>query len=666
MASSFKRLTAEQVRANYRKQFFVADLEVPKIVDAMPGDPDGLIHKDKLGAALKVEIPVWDDRPPFSGVFNVLTLECLLSSSPEWVRIGAPKDIPWPGDLPDDEFPLEEEIPLHIFRDYEGEISFRYLVKNWHDNSVRASPAAPLTIDRTGPLWADPEHAVIDIVEKTVITDAVLARDNGVFCVIPDFIEAKRTDVQVIVAWLDRVPLPTEDITQFVVLFTPLPPDRKVLVPADFVRRYGSKTQYAVAFLQDKAGNRGEMSLPATVNVALGTLPSGLQPCAVPLAADGVIDRADAAFPTKVHIPMYTGWNPDDGVVVSWGNTELARTSVGAHLPFDLMISVPWAHMAGEYDFNSATHVQPVKVDYKILRGDYPFDSPGAIDVDTDFARPGPGDPGVDPGPINPDLNLIVFKSSSDSDSELVEGDINENAEAFIKLLDGALVGDTLTLYYNRVPVSSPPYVVDGTEAPGEVIPFVILWDEIKLTPVMKDLPLHYTVTHADFANPQESLPTTIDVMVEIVDLPEPEFPAADFPGGLVNCNSLRFKAAGSTEYGIFVHIPKSTYLKAGVEVELEWQSYEFDGITLITGTDYEETVTVSDEQEANGINWFVPYLKCLKPTYRPPIQGGTGIVKYSIEVRGTPVSSDPASVYIAVFEADGGPGNDHCQIPRP
>ncbi|MBM6447288.1 hypothetical protein JQF37_27230 [Pseudomonas sp. MIL9] len=371
MASSFKRLTAEQVRANYRKQFFVADLEVPKIVDAMPGDPDGLIHKDKLGAALKVEIPVWDDRPPFSGVFNVLTLECLLSSSPEWVRIGAPKDIPWPGDLPDDEFPLEEEIPLHIFRDYEGEISFRYLVKNWHDNSVRASPAAPLTIDRTGPLWADPEHAVIDIVEKTVITDAVLARDNGVFCVIPDFIEAKRTDVQVIVAWLDRVPLPTEDITQFVVLFTPLPPDRKVLVPADFVRRYGSKTQYAVAFLQDKAGNRGEMSLPATVNVALGTLPSGLQRCTVPLAADGVIDRADAAFPTKVHIPMYTGWNPDDGVVVSWGNTELARTSVGAHLPFDLMISVPWAHMAGEYDFNSATHVQPVKVDYKILRGDY-------------------------------------------------------------------------------------------------------------------------------------------------------------------------------------------------------------------------------------------------------------------------------------------------------
>ena len=63
MASSFERLTAKQVRDNYREQFFVADLEKPTIVDAMAGDPDGLIHKDKLGAALNVTIPLWDDRP---------------------------------------------------------------------------------------------------------------------------------------------------------------------------------------------------------------------------------------------------------------------------------------------------------------------------------------------------------------------------------------------------------------------------------------------------------------------------------------------------------------------------------------------------------------------------------------------------------------------------
>lgn len=333
MASSFERLTAEQVRDNYREQFFVAELVAPTIVDAMAGDPDGLIHKDKLGAGLNLTIPLWSERPLVPRQVNVLTLECQLSSSPEWVRIGAPEDIPGPDVLPDDRFPLERTIPLDIFKDYEGKFQFRYRVKNWNDNSERESPEVPVTIDRTGPLWVDPEHAVIDIVEKPVITDAVLARDNGVSCVIPDFIEAKRADVWVLVAWLDRVPLPTEDITQFVVHNGLLATDRKVLVSPDVVRRYGSKTQYAVTFLVDKAGNRGEMSLPATVQVALGTLPSALQRCTVPLAADGVIDRADAAFPTKVHIPSYAGFTNEDGIVVRWGAKDLARTSVGAHLP---------------------------------------------------------------------------------------------------------------------------------------------------------------------------------------------------------------------------------------------------------------------------------------------------------------------------------------------
>ncbi|WP_347906824.1 hypothetical protein [Pseudomonas grandcourensis] len=666
MASSFEKPTAEQVRANYREQFFVADLIVPTVVDVMSGDLDGLIHKDKLGAPLKVSIPLWSERPPVSGLVNVLTLECQLSSSPEWVRVGTPEDVPGPDDLPDSAFPLPREIPLDIFKDYEGKFQFRYRVKNWNDLNDRESPSAPVTVDRTGPLWADPPHAVIDIVEKPVITDAVLTRDNGVFCVIPDFIETKRAEVQVHVAWLDRVPLPTDDITDFIVLSQAMPADRKVLVPAAAVRAYGSKTQYAVAILVDKAGNRGELSLPATVQVALGTLPSALKPCTVPLAVDGVIDRADAAFPTKVHIESYTGYNNDDGILVKWGTRELARTSVGVHLPFPLTITVPWSHMAQEYDFNSATHVQPVNVDYKILRGDYPYASPGAIAVNTDFAIPGPVNP--DPDPINPNLNLIAFLSSSGSSTELTVGDIGKDATASIELFDDPEVGDTLTLFYNGVAVTSSenPYVVDGTEGPNEDIEFVIPWGDIEPIPVMNDLPLHYTLTRAGFANPQESKRTTIDVLVEIVDLPEPEFPDAVFPFGVANCNSLRLKAPGSTEYGIFVHIPASTYLKAGVDVELEWQTYEYDGTTVIADTDHEETVTVSDQQQANGIDWYVPYEKCLKPTFRPPISGGKGTVKYSIDVRGTPVSSDPVSVIVAVFESAGGPGNDHCKIPRP
>jgi hypothetical protein len=102
-------------------------------------------------------------------------------------------------------------------------------------------------------------------------------------------------------------------------------------------------------------------------------------------------------------------------------------------------------------------------------------------------------------------------------------------------------------------------------ENPNEVIDFVIPWSDIERTPVMEDLPIYYTLTHQDFANPQESNRTTIDVLVEVVDLPEPDFPAADFPNNIANCSSLKRKVAGGTEWGIFVHTaPRKATIAAG------------------------------------------------------------------------------------------------------
>jgi hypothetical protein len=370
----------------------------------------------------------------------------------------------------------------------------------------------------------------------------------------------------------------------------------------------------------------------------------------VPLALDGVVDRADAAYPTKVHIESYTGWGSDDGIVVKWG-TNLARTSVGAHLPFPLAITVPWRHMAQEYDFNSATHVQPVAVDYQVFRGDVGFASPGGISVNTDFAIPGPVNP--DPEPINPSLNLIVFESFSGSSTELTLADVGEDATASIELFDDPETGDTLTLYYNGVAVTSNPYVVDGTEDPNADIEIVIPWADIELTPVMDNLPMYYTLTRTGFANPQESGRTTIDVLVETIALPDPQFPG----GTLINCDSLQEKGG---VWGIFMHIPTSTYLKEGTQVEAEWLTYD-DNDTEIA--DHTETLTVSEDEEDNGIDWFVPYEEYLKPTYPGPF--GVGKMKYTINVRGTDVPSSTVEVYIAVFEGDGS-GNIHCRIPRP
>jgi hypothetical protein len=165
-------------------------------------------------------------------------------------------------------------------------------------------------------------------------------------------------------------------------------------------------------------------------------------------------------------------------------------------------------------------------------------------------------------------------------------------------------------------------------------------------------------LTREDFNNPQESDPTFIDVAVEIVDLPEPEFPDLDTDFDLLNCESLIEKGG---KWGIRVHIPTSAHLKEGVEVTVAWQTYGMDGTTPLSDTDFADRLPVSDAEEQNGIDWFIPYEKYLKPTYDTGDQYGWGKAIYSINVRGEEIKSDLVEVLIAVFELGG-----HCRIPRP
>lgn len=668
MADSSNRPKAEHVRSNYRKHLFKkrelsksADGEglaftAPTIVDKIAGDADGLMPIGKIGAPLNVEIPVWPDRPdpglPFT---NVLYLD--------WRPVTVPaseyqsfhnEEVPDSGTLPDDEFPLERTIPLSVFANFEGKFEFRYRVKNWNSPVETDSDPSPVTIDRTGPLRPDVPDSII--VEKPLITTAVLEADGGVKCEVPDFDEDKKEFVTIAVAWLDEPPTGELDPVELAFLGL-LPADRKILVPKDLVYKLGSKFHYVVYFLFDKAGNRSDMPYPVRVQVALGDLPDGLQAPEVPLADDDLIDRADAASPTTVRIQEYDNWTSEDGILIKWGLNKIKRTPVGTHLPFPLDITVPWSHLKDEYDFVKGG-VQLKDVDYEVLRGDYPTASPGKIEVKVDLAIPGPDNP--DPEPVNPALGLVRFESFSDSATELTLADIGEPATGYVTLvktlLDELLKDDILTLYWNGAPVTSTPYTVTGSETADQEIPMTIPWLDIEKFPVMDDLPMHYTLTRPGFNNPQESQRTFIKVEVEIVDLPEPEFPDKDdiYP---INCEAL---IQEGTEWGIRVHIPLSTYLKEGTEVTAIWWTYGKDKLTELT-VPFLVGREVTEAEERVGLDWFIPYDKYLKPTYDTGDQYGWGKVIYGINVRGEVVSSDLVEVMIAVFE-DGG----HCAIPRP
>lgn len=653
MTDSSRQKEAERVRREYRKQLFKAGealaLDPPIVVDIIPDDPDGLIPITKNKDPLKIRIPRWPDRPEAGNPFtNKLYLDWMPTSSAEFLPFHE-EEVPGVDTLPDDQFPLKREIPLNLFESYEGTFQLRYRVKEWNSATETPSPSAPVTLDRIGPLRPGIPDPII--VLEPLITTAILDRDNGVWCEIPDFVEDKKEFVTVAVAWGDEPP-PAEIDAADLAYLGQLPPHRRILVPKSIVTPFGSNIHYVVYFLFDKAGNRSDMPFPVEVMVALGNLPAGLSISRVPLAADDLIDRVDADFPTKVEIDEYLNWSAYDFIRVRWGTRKLAETPVGSHLPFPLKITVPWAHIEAEYDFDGV-NVQETEVDYEVLRGKYPTASPSKIEVKVDLAIPGPINPG--PGPINPNLELIRFRSSSGSGTELTESDIGAGAEGFIELYDDPEVGDTLTLYWNGVALTET-YVVDGNETPNQEVKIDIPWDVIKETPVMSQLPMYYTLTRTGFNNKQQSDLTRIDVNVETIELEDPTFPDQDV-GYPLNCNALIEKAG---EWGIRVHIPASEYLKEGVVVNADWQTYDKD-LAELPGTHFPAPLTVSEEEERDGIDWFIPYETYLKPTYDTGDQYGWGKVMYSINIRGEDVDSALITVMIAVFE-DGG----HCVIPRP
>ncbi|MCW8274994.1 hypothetical protein IMF27_04180 [Pseudomonas sp. PCH199] len=672
MADSNRRPSDEQVRIDYRKQIFMqkqlskADaglaLNKPTIRDQIPGDEDGLMPKVELDKqeSIKLLIPLWPDRPD-AGLppvfFNTLTLEWRNPADvkPEY-KVFHTEQVPGPDTLPDANFPLTRELPFSDYHTIEGKIEVRYRVSGWNAPVETESDHSPITLDRIGPIRPGVPEKII--VNEPLITTAILEAVGGIACLIPDFDEEKKGFVTLAVALLDKPPTGELDPDELAYL-GPLPLTRAILIPKALVYGMGSMLMYIVYFLFDKAGNRSDMPFPTEVQVALGDLPLDLKPAEVPLAADDLIDRADAAFPTTVRIRQFTNPLDADGILITWGENNLPRTPVSAHKPFPLDITVPWEHLKAEYDF-AAGGTQEINVDYAVLRGDYPIASPGAIQVKVNLEITGPENP--NPDPENPKLGLVRFNSFSNSDKQLTPADIGEAATGYITLtaeiLASVLADDVLTLFWNGKAVTSTPYKIKGDETVDQEIPLVIPWADIEETPVMDQLPLRYSLTRPGLFNPQTSLPTFIDVEVETVDLPEPEFPDKDADPYPINCNALIEKDG---KWGVRVHIPASAHLKEGVEVTATWQTYGKDKVTELPNTSTSDLLTVSKQEEQDGVDWFIPYERFLKPTYDTGDQYGWGKVIYQIKVRGTPVNSDLVEVMIAVFEH-----GDHCVIPRP
>jgi hypothetical protein len=656
MTSMEKKLKAQQVRRNWFKQRAErnagkAVIGVPTIVDAIPGDADGLMPVTRLEDDLKIQIPDWrEGNPPPFGEEQLVF---------EW-RFGNEaytelSDEKFP--LPiSDTFPLDRVIEKHFFTGREGTFSFRYGVKAWSDTSLVFSAPVPITLDRTPP-YGNAEPPAIEPLTLP-ITDASMAADGGVFVTIPDFVEDKKEFVLVVIGWLDHVPLPDEplvaDVTEL------LPTDRKILVPRDAVERYASGDHYVAYVLFDKAKNKSRLSFPYTVPVALGPLPTLLKPPVVPLAEDdGLIDLMDAYAGVEVEVPAYDNWQSTDKIVVKWGNSALEPVPVGEKPPFPNPMSIPviWQHLKDEYTVPAGE--QTIHVSYSVMRGTTPYPEPVGVDVEVDFSSTGPTNPD-EPNPVNPDLDPVIVRGDSGTDNHLLPADAGKPATATLTLYDPPTEDDLITLYWNGVAVADT-YTVLDTDKAGDDIELDVLWSEIEAGggPAAQ---VYYTLSHPDFVNDQRSPVTdvTVDAIPLVIEAPE-YVDLSDVGGGnlILNCQSLRLIGG---VIGYRVHIPASDYLVDGQTVIIKWQLEESDG-TLVTSAEKTQTLPITADAKTKGIDWFVaPYATHILPAYTGTAdKWAYAKTTYTLTIKGQPVPSETSSAIVGI--GDLGSGIDTCDL---
>ncbi|MFP3514884.1 hypothetical protein SB766_01565 [Pseudomonas sp. SIMBA_077] len=624
----------------------------PTVVQIIPGDADGLISLADSLKDLDVEIPLWSQKaPPGAPNPDVLYLEWLPEGEDNYVAVAEPELVP--GTVLAKDFPLKRTIPYRYFQNRTGSFKFRFRLDLWM-GSTAESEDTTILIDRLGPVFVDAEPQIV--VSEALITDVTLGRDKGVICEIPEFTELRPEQVKAAVAWLDEIVDTLPDVGDLD-FFDLLPSNRLITIPEAKVRGLGSGLHYVMCVLIDKAGNQSTLTLPTKVMVALGALPTGLQPPKVPQADGDGITRQDASEGVKVHIESFSDYEDNDGIVIDWGGERTAPIAIAQLLPFDLKVPVPWSLMKGLYNFTTGGD-QSVDVKYEVLRGEHPIAS-GPITVPVNFAYTGPENPD-EPHPVNPLLEKVVIWGASTIQDTLVASDEGKDAKAKIKLYDSPTPGDVLTVYWNGVVLSSPPYTVTGTESPNQEIELVVPWVDIAPNPINLKLPVYYTVAVPGSKNPQSSQSKDINVQAVSIMLPDPEYQVGSL--GFYGCVSL---IENNGEWGVEVLIPTSTYLTMGADVTLVWRSYYGDGLTEIVGAEliYPSYPVTVDEQN-NGIRWFIPFEKHLKPTYGGnSAQYGYGRCQYQIVVNGKPILSTSTAVMIAMGR---GGAEDSCEIPPP
>lgn len=664
MSNDSTRLLAAKARLDYQK-LRVARLAAHKPlalddphVEGIVDPDDGTLHRDALDADLPVTINEWDNLPETGfGDFDVLQLEMARVDEQDNVDDFLEVGIAYSCDA-DTPFPLTAEIPQDQYPS-DGKRALRYRIDKYNSDTPEYSNAIRLIFDKTPPWGRDfPGRAVL---AGNLITDAFFVTNpTGLEVTLPAYPGQDAKDTYALFYTSTplqegNIPLPVEQGT--------LPANRELLIAKDKIEALGDGLFYISYLLADKATNLSNIGLPVEVDVNLGALPLNLQDPVVPLAADGLIDLADAQTGVTVEIPQFNNHLNTDNVEVTWGTTDVIVEQIGSRA-FPVSISIPADNLRLAY--GAADTVVATPVSYRILRHRVPY-GPNSIDVDVDFSVAGPVRPIPDPDwpdPVHPALLAPVVQGAvSQTDNVLDRTDAGQPAKLTFKLYPNAEDGELVDFYWDGTLVAEAQYTVNTSD--GADIDVSIPWAYIEAAGNNPALLVHYTIRKSTGAgNEQQSNSASVDVDAVTIVLAPAVFERTSSRGWL-NCDALWEDSQnpdGDPAFKVSVG-PLDQYLPSGGVVNMMWTALGGrSGENLIPGAEKLEPVTITEAQAKNGFEWEVkPYATHILPIYDPSGfgQDGRGRVQYSLEFNNETVHSEPIETVVSL-----GTGAGTCPIP--
>ncbi|WP_166367092.1 hypothetical protein [Pseudomonas akapageensis] len=655
-----KQTASEQVRSEFRKarskrNEIKEDLPALILDPALIADPvDGtvisayLLDDDK---DLVVKVSAWDFAPAFSDTVVLLHAQGHSPGDDDFVEI---LEHEFPAPVDPSAFPFPFTIPKELVRILgEGPHVFRYKV-NAFNGETSVSERKKLIFDRVPPNGGTAPAAFPAV---GPITDANLG--TGVSLQLPSYIDRQDGDM-VAWYWINYLPDNVDDLTPIGYVPVTTPP-QTLNVPAADIERVGDGGCYALYVLRDKAGNTGHISRHVSIGVALGPLPANLQDPVVPLATaadDYLIDRADAFLGVEVWVPLFDNWKATDRVEVTWGSSVLQAEEVGSTPGSEIAISVPNQVLRSEY--GNTTGDRPTQVSYRVLRGTVPSEVK-STQIKVNFEMIGPEVPDPDwPDPVNPLLPLVdVYGKNSQQANRLDRTDENQAADLKVDLYEPVNAGEVIEFYWGAEHVVEADYVVQSTDAAGDLIEVEIPWAYIERAGNNARLPVHYRISSPMVPNKWHS--RNRDVIADAVTL-RPDAP--DFLGR--NPNSPNWLTCVSLyddvnpdplDPAIRVRIPDlSAHLQDGDTVTLHWRAVQgFTGEDPVVGVELDEPITLGGNTPATGFVWRIqPYDQHILPIAGGARENGRGRVTYSFVRNGETITSKQVEEVVSMHQPSG------------